>query len=59
MEELSKKRKRKFYPEFVTERSLTSGEKKYKNKKYQSSVINKKSNPLSFVVPWQLSDKQE
>jgi hypothetical protein len=58
MEELSKKRKRKFYPEIDSGRNLTSGEK-YKNKKYKSSVFNEKRNPLSFVVPWQLSDEQE
>lgn len=54
MEELSKKRKRKFYPEIVTERGLISGEK-FKQKKYKTIELNEAINPLSFVVPWQLS----
>jgi hypothetical protein len=58
MEELSKKRKKKFQPEIGTERNLSSGEE-LKNKKHKSSVFNRKRNPLSFVVPWQLSDEQD
>jgi hypothetical protein len=58
MKEFIKNQKKKFHPEFDSGRNLTSGEE-FKSRKHKSSGLNKKRNPLSFVVPWQLSDEQD
>ena len=57
MDAFPTKQKKKFQPETGYGRNLTSGEE-FKSKKHKSSGFNKKRNPLSFVVPWQLSDEQ-
>ena len=51
----SKNQKKNFHPDVGPERKLTSGEQ-FSKQKNKPSVFNKKRNPLSFVVDWQLSD---
>ncbi len=58
MEASSEKQKIKFYPDIDSERKLTVN-KKVKEKKNKPRVFNKKRNPLSFVVDWQLDHTQE
>lgn len=52
------KQKKIFHSDVVSERNFTSVKKSGKRNS-KPSVFNKKQNPLSFVVDWQLSDKQE
>ncbi len=47
-----------FHPEAGPERKLTSGEK-FSKQKNKPTVFNKRRDPLSFVVGWQLTDKQD
>lgn len=57
MEIIQKKAKKKFLP-IVPERNSTSIEK-FKKQKNLPCVFNKRRNPISFVVDWQLANNQE
>ena len=54
----SKKQKMNFHPDAGPDRKLTSGEK-FSKSKNKPTVFNKRRDPLSFVVGWQLTDGQD
>jgi len=54
----SKKQKKNFHPHADPYRKLTSGEK-FSKSKNKPTVFNKRRDPLSFVVGWQLTDNQD
>jgi len=54
----SKKPKKNYHPDVGPGGKLTSDEQ-FKRKRNIPNVFNKKRNPLSFVVDWQLSDKYD
>ena len=58
MEAISKKKQKNFHPDIGKEQNLISVEK-IKRKNNKPRAFNKKRNPLSFVVDWQISDAQE
>ncbi len=54
----STKKKLKFLNFVCGKDPKLTSEEKFKIKKYKPRVFNKRRNPISFVVDWQLNDTQ-
>lgn len=54
----STKQKKNFHPHAGPDRKLTTAEQ-FSKSKNKPTVFNKRRDPLSFVVGWQLTEEQD